>query len=425
MNSPIPADQLLYDPFDAGYQVDPYEGYRQLRDLDPVHFHRGDGTEQRPDFWALSRFADIDAAVREPEAFSSAHGLTMFKDEIAALGLAPTIVMMDPPEHTHKRRLVAKAFSPRRVAQTEGVIREFVRAKLAHLSRVAADGGEVDLHRDFSSTIPSFVVAHLLGVPESDRDRFDPWVSALTSIQDEGFTLSTLGDGAVEAVADMFTYFGELVAARRKHIEAGGEPGDDLISALILAEVEEERLDDWDILGFCFVIVAGGNDTTGNLISHTAMLLDQHHDQRAEIVADPELIPGALTECLRLESSVQSLARYTLRDVTIEGVTIPAGSKVMMIYGSGNRDEREFGATAGELNIHREVHRHLAFTQGPHFCIGSHFAKLQAKVAVEEMYAAHPELGVDMARAVRIRSPFTRGFVELPATGLSLPGKEA
>ena len=411
--------ELLYDPFDAGFQCDPYEGYRQLRDLDPVHFHAGSGTADRPDFWVLSRFADIDAAVRNPEVFSSAHGLTMHADEIKTLGLAPTIVMMDPPEHTHKRRLIAKAFSPRRVADTEGTLREFVRTRLGELGAHAADGEVVDLHRDYSSTIPTFVVSRLLGVPQEDQHRFDPWVSALTTIQDEGFTFSKLGGGAIAAVAEMFEYFGALIADRRAGIEAGGEPGEDLISALIVAEIDGERLTDWDILGFCFVIVAGGNDTTGNLISHTAMLLDQNPAQRAEILGAPELIPDALTECLRLESSVQSLARYTLADVTIHDTTIPAGSKVMMIYGSGNRDEREFGETADQLDIHRQVTRHLAFTQGPHFCIGSHFAKLQAKVAVEEMYAAFPELGVDLDAAVRIRSPFTRGFISLPATGIS------
>lgn len=408
-----------YDPYDEAFLLDPYEGYRVLRDTDPVHFHAGDGTADRPDFWALSRFADIDAAVRDTETFSSAHGLTMYADEIAALGLAPTIVMMDPPEHTVKRRLVAKAFSPRQVASTEQDLRAFVRGRLGELGARAADGETVDLHADFSSAIPTFVLGRLLGVPEADRPRLDPWVRALTTIQDGGFSFSGLGDGAVGAVTEMFGYFGELVAERRAGLEAGGEPGRDLVTALLCAEVDGERLDDWDVLGFCFVIVAGGNDTTGNLVSHTVMLLDAHPEQKAQVVADPGVIPGALTECLRYESSVQALARYTLREVTIGDVTIGEGQKVMMLYGSGNRDEREFGETAGRLDIRREIPRHLAFTQGPHFCIGSHFAKLQARVAIEELYARFPDVGVDMDAAVRIRSPFTRGFASLPATGLA------
>ena len=211
----------------------------------------------------------------------------------------------------------------------------------------------------------------------------------------------------------MFAYCGELIAERRAH------PGDDLISALAQAEIEGERLDDWDILGFCFVIVAGGNDTTGNLISHTVALLGSHPRQREMLAADPGLIPGALSECLRFESSVQALARTTTREVTVGGTTIPAGEKVMMLYGSANRDEREFGPTAEELDITREITGHLGFARGPHFCIGSHFARLQARIAVEELYAAHPTVGVDRDSAVRALSPFTRGFVSLPATGLA------
>lgn len=401
-----------FDPFDRAHLADPYPGYRLLRDTDPVHHHRGDGTAAHPDFWALSRYADVDAAVCDPATFSSANGLTFYRDEIDRLGLAPTIVMMDPPEHTTKRRLLATAFSPRRVARTEPAIRDFVRERLAEMARRYDDGEVVDLHRDFSAQIPTFVLARLFDLPAADTPRFGPWVSALTTLQEEGFRPAGLEGGAVAAVAEMFAYFGELVTERR------AAPGDDLISALVTAEIDGERLDDWDVLGFCFVIVAGGNDTTGNLISHTVALLDQHPRQREMIVADPALIPGALAECLRYESSVQALARTTTREVTVGGVTIPAGEKVMMLYGSANRDEREFGPTAGELDIRRESTGHLAFARGPHFCIGSHFARLQARVAVEELYAAHPHAGVDADAAVRALSPFTRGFVSLPATGL-------
>ena len=404
-----------FDPFDPAHLADPYPAYRALRDSDPVHHHTGDGTASHPEFWALSRYADVDAAVTAPETFSSASGLTFYRDEIAKLGLAPTIVMMDPPEHSAKRRLLAKAFSPKRVAATEPVVRDFVRNTLAGLTGRHADGEVVDLHRDFASQVPTYVLAHLFGLPDADRPLFDPWVSALTTLQEEGFRPEGLEGGAVAAVAAMFEYFGALITERR------AAPGDDLISALTQAEIDGETLTDWDVLGFCFVIVAGGNDTTGNLISHTAMLLDRHPDQRAMLVADPGLTPGALTECLRFESSVQALARTATCDVTIEGVTIPAGEKVMMLYGSANRDERRFGPTAGQLDITREDTGHLAFSRGPHFCIGSHFARLQARLAVEELYAAHPNLGVDHERTVRALSPFTRGYTSLPATGLTAP----
>ena len=408
-----PATAPMFDPFDPAHLADPYPGYRLLRETDPVHHHRGDGTTAHPDFWALSRYADVDAAVCDPGTFSSASGLTFYRDEIEKLGLAPTIVMMDPPEHSGKRRLLAKAFSPKRVAATEPRIRDFVRGRLAEMAERYDDDEVVDLHRDFSAQIPTFVLAHLFDLPTADRPLFGPWVSALTTLQEEGFRPAGLEGGAVDAVAEMFAYFGELIAERRAH------PGDDLISALAQAEIEGERLDDWDILGFCFVIVAGGNDTTGNLISHTVALLGSHPRQREMLAADPGLIPGALSECLRFESSVQALARTTTREVTVGGTTIPAGEKVMMLYGSANRDEREFGPTAGQLDITREISGHLGFARGPHFCIGSHFARLQARIAVEELYAAHPTVGVDRDSAVRALSPFTRGFVSLPATGLA------
>lgn len=416
LNDVIPPEShAVFDPFDRAHLADPYPAYRVLRDSDPVHHHLGDGTDTRPDFWALSRYADIDTAVTAPDVFSSANGLTFHRDEIATLGLAPTIVMMDPPEHSTKRRLLAGAFSPKRVAATEPVIRDFVRTRLSELTRLAADGATVDLHRDFSSQIPSFVLAHLFGLPAADRPLFDPWVTALTALQEEGFRTKGLEGGAVSAVAAMFEYFGALITERREN------PGDDLISALTRAEIDGETLTDWDVLGFCFVIVAGGNDTTGNLISHTVALLDRHPDQRAMLVDDPGLIPGALSECLRFESSVQALARTTTREVTFEGVTIPAGAKVIMLYGSANRDERRYGPTAEQLDITREDIGHLAFARGPHFCIGSHFARLQARIATEELYAAHPDVGVDHDAAVRSLSPFTRGFSSLPATGLRVP----
>jgi cytochrome P450 len=396
----------VYDPFDPGFQADPYPAYRRLRDDDPVHRH------DDPPFWALSRFEDIWAATRDADAFSSARGLTFYPDEIGTLGLAPTIVMLDPPRHTVLRRLISHGFTPRRIAGLEDRLREFVRSRIRLMERRAADGETPDLHQDFSSPLPTFALAHLLGVPEADRARFDPWVSALTTLQDDGLDLKSLKDDAVAAVAEMFAYFTDVIAARR------ADPSGDLISALTAAEVDGESLTDWDILGFCFVMVAGGNDTTGNLISHGVALLDGDHAQRERLAADPSLIPNALTEFLRLEASVQALARTTTRPVTLHGTEIPAGEKVMMLFGSANRDEREFGPSAGDLDVTREIPRHLGFSSGVHFCIGSHLAKLQARVALEELLSAHPDVGVDRENARRISSPFTRGWVSLPATGV-------
>jgi len=400
-----------YDPLDAAFLADPYPTYARLRDEAPVHHHSETGDV--PAVWVLSRFADIWDAVRSQKDFSSAQGLTFYPDEIGQLGLPPNLVMLDPPVHTQHRALIGSGFTSRRVAEMEDLIRAFVRARLTDLGERAASGEVVDLHRDFSGTIPTFVLAELFGVAEQDRLRFGPWVQALTAIQNDGMRMDRLdGKGAV---SEMLGFFSEQIEARRR------SPADDLIGALVAAEIDGERLSDWDILGFCFVVVAGGSDTTASLISHGVALLTDRPNQRALLVGDPALIPGAVVEFLRLESSVQGLCRTTLRDVTIHDTTIPAGDKVMMLYGSANRDPREFGDDADTLDVCREIPRHLAFSSGPHFCIGSHLARLQARIAFEEMLSMHPGVSVDNDAGERHRSPFVRGFVSLPAYGFSVP----
>jgi cytochrome P450 family 130 len=396
---------VAYDPSDPTFLSDPYPIYRQLRDTEPLHHH------DEPPFFLLSRFDDVWQAVRRHETFSSAQGLTFHPDEIAKLGLAPTIVMLDPPRQIALRRLISHGFTPRRIGDLEPLLREFVGSLIDGMERLALDGEEVDLQRDFSSPIPTFTLARLLGVPEADRDRFNPWVHALTALPDSGFDVTRLT--ANEAVTEMFDYFAHMVKTRR------GEPRDDLISALVTAEVEGQRLTDWDILGFCFVMVAGGNDTTSSLISHGVMLLDDNHVQRDRLAANHSLIPNALMEFLRLEGSVQGLARTTTEPVDVRGTKIPANAKVFLLYGSANRDEREFGPTADQLNVEREIPRHLGFASGVHFCIGSHLAKLQARVAFEELLTRQPHVGVDVANGERALSSFTRGWASLPATGIA------
>ncbi len=403
-----------YDPLDPAFLDDPYPAYEQLRDHDPVHHHPAD--HRAPAFWALSRFEDIWQAVRQPDAFSSEGGLTFFPDEIAQLGLPPNLVMLDPPRHTRLRGLIGRGFTPRQVTRLEDSIRSFVRARLAEMTERSAAGESVDLHQEYSATIPTYVLAELFGVPEPDRTRFGPWVRHVTALQDQTLNGSALGEiDGIGAVAELLAYFTDVIAERRK------DPGDDLISALVTAELDGERLTDWDILGFCFVVTAGGSDTTAALISHAVMLLGDAPGQRQMLLDHPALIAPAVLEFLRMEPSVQGLGRTTTRDVTIHDVTIPAGEKVMMLYGSANRDPREFGPTADQLDIQREITRHLGFSSGPHFCIGSHLARLQARVAIEELLAAHPAIEVDRAAGVRHESAFVRGWVSLPASGLSTP----
>lgn len=405
-----------YDPLDPEFLADPYPAFAWLREHEPVHHHPAD--HRAPGFWALSRFEHVWDAVRRPEVFSSASGLTFFADEIGQLGIPPTIVMLDPPLQPRLRALIGRGFTPKRVLDLEDRIRDFVRARLREMADRHADGAVVDFHTEFASTVPTYVLAELFGVPESDRTLFAPWVHALTQLQNDGFDASALTGshappGALDAMAEMMGYFTAMIAARRE------APQDDLLGALVAAELDgpdgsTQRLTDWDILGFCFVVTAGGSDTTASLISHAVTLLDGAPDQRQLLLDDPDLVPGALLEFLRLESSVQGLARTTLVDVEVDGVTIRAGEKVMMLYAAANRDPREFGPTADELDVRREIPRHLAFSSGPHFCVGSHLARLQARVAVEELLAAFPRVSLDVAGGRRHESPFVRGWVSLP-----------
>jgi len=403
-----------YDPLDPAFNADPYPTYAVLRDTDPVHYRAPD--HRAPGFWALSRFEDIWQAVRDPGTFSSAQGMTFFGDEIGKLGLPPNLVMLDPPVHTRLRGLIGRGFTPKHVTRLEERIRTFVRGRLTEMGERAAAGETVDLHRDLSATVPTFVLSELWGVPESDRVRFGPWIQQVTALQDltlNGSGVEAAGADGLSAVTDLLGYFTDVIAERRKNPSE-----DDLIGALVNAELDGERLTDWDILGFCFVVTAGGSDTTAGLISHAVTLLGEAPDQRKLLLDDPGLIGPALLEFLRLESSVQGLARTTTRDVTVHGTTIPAGQKVMMLYGSGNRDPREFGAGADELDVRRDVRRHLAFSSGPHFCIGSHLARLQARVAVEELLAAYPWIEVDTAAGTRHQSAFVRAWLSLPVARL-------
>jgi cytochrome P450 len=390
----------IYDPFDPEVIADPYPFYTRLRDEHPVYHN------QRMDFYVLSRYDDIFQALRRPQVFSSAQGLTPVKDEIAQLGLPPTFIMMDPPDHTRLRRLITKAFTPDTVKELEPTIREFVIDHIEAMKQKSADGEEVDLVSGIASPLPTMVVANILGVPPEDRQRFDPWSDAITSASAD-FTLDV--KNAIDAVQGLMSYFTTMCQARR------AQPTGDMISKLTQAEIEGDTLTDWDILGFCFVMIAGGNDTTTNLIGNSMKFLHEYPDQYRELIDDPSLIPNAVEEFLRIESVVQGLSRTTAEDVELHGVTIPAGSKVHNLYASGNRDPRHWGDNADVLDIHRDIDRHLSFAQGPHFCIGAHVARMMVRIYFEEMGARiGEEFEIDWEHAERRHSAFTRGFTKIP-----------
>jgi cytochrome P450 len=373
---------------------DPWDAYRRLREVDPVH--RVTDTHHPP-FWVLSRFADVFAAARDHETFSSAQGLTPDVDSMAMFDeSAVPIVMMDPPDHTTMRRMVSRQMTPRRVAGIEEQVTRFVDERLDAID--SAD--EIDIVSALLKPLPSFVVAHYLGVPTEDRARFDGWTEAIVAANASGEVA-----GAAAAL-DLFAYADELIRRRTS------EPGEDLVTDLV--ELGDEAVSAMWIVGFIFTMVTGGNDTTTGLLSGACELLTSHRDQRQLLLDDPALIGPAVEEFLRLTTPVQNLARTTTRPVTIEGVEIPAGDKVLLLYGSANRDEHEFGPTANVLDVRRPVARTLAFGSGAHHCLGAAAARLQARVALTRLLDRFGDFSVDAERGMFASGAFVRRYESLP-----------
>ena len=382
---------LAFVPRSGESWRDPFPMYRDLRDHDPVH-HAGD-------YWVLSRFADIRAAVTDTDTFSSAQGLTMASTagEAEIITAFAPIVMTDPPAHTAFRRLVSRGFTPRHVIALEEPVRRFVRQTLA---LIAARGGAGDIAVELFKPLPSMVVAQYLGVPEPDRPRFDVWTDAIV-----GATSAGRPDAATDAITEMIGYFSELIEIRRR------EPGDDTVSHLVQ---HGDQLTPLQVLGFAFTMVTGGNDTSAGLLGGAAELLTAHPDARRALAQDPSLIPAAVEEFLRLTSPVQGLARTTTRPAAVAGTVIPAGEKVLMLYGSGNLDEREFGADAAELDLRRTPSQILTFSNGAHFCLGAAAARLMARVTLEELLAAFPDFEVDAGAGRFAEGHYVRRYVALP-----------
>lgn len=385
----------------------PWPMYRALRDRDPVHHVV---PEARPDhdYYVLSRHADVWAAARDHETFSSAQGLTVNYGELELIGLQdnPPFVMQDPPVHTEFRKLVSRGFTPRQVEAVEPKVREFV---VERLERIRATGGG-DIVAELFKPLPSMVVAHYLGVPEEDRVQFDGWTDAIVAANTGsggiGGALETVGD----AVGSMMAYFTELIE-RRRH-----EPEDDTISHLVAAGVgaDGDIVGTLSVLAFTFTMVTGGNDTTTGMLGGSVQLLHQRPDQRRVLAENPDLIADSVDELLRLTSPVQGLARTATRDVTIGGIIVPAGRRVLLLYGSANRDERQYGPDAAELDVRRCPRNILTFSHGAHHCLGAAAARMQSRVALTELLSRCPDFEVDEAGIVWAGGSYVRRPLSVP-----------
>lgn len=372
--------EFVYDPSTPQFQQTLYDDYRILRDQFPVYQSPLTGS------YVLSRFQDVWRAVHDHETFSSV------VDE--AQNLLPQMIYFDPPRHTAMRALVSRAFTPKRVAEVEPLVRTVAR----DLCDEIASRGECELQHEFAAILPSVVIAKMIGVPDEHVPSFRSWTESFLEIQGP--------EDFADAAAKIYALFAELLADRKAH------PRDDMMTALIDAEVDGERLSDDELLGFCLLLILAGNDTTSSLIGTGTVLLAQHPDERRKLLARPAQWGNAIEEMNRIESPTQALPRTTTKDVHLHGVTIPAGSRVMLLWGAANHDDREF-ADPECFDVDRKVTRHLAFGHGVHYCLGANLARLEARAAFEEWHRRFPDYEL-AGEPQRIVSIWARAHSRIP-----------
>jgi cytochrome P450 len=389
---------IYWDPFDVEIDVDPHPVWRRLRDEHPLY------RNERFDFWALSRFADVVAAHRDPRVYSSSHGtvLELMGPEPIATG---QMIFLDPPAHTMLRTLVSRAFTPRRVAQLEDRIRGICTELLDPF--VGTSG--FDYVQDFGALLPSMVISALIGVPDEEREEVRRHIDQVFHIEPG---VGMINDVSFMAQVTLHEYFMSLVHRRR------AKPADDMVTALTQAEITTDdgtvrRLTDDEAVDFTNLLVSAGTETVARLLGWAGVLLAAHPDQRAELAADATLIPNAIEELLRYEAPSPVQGRWTTTDVEWYGTTVPAGSRVLLLTGSAGRDERKY-PDADRFDVHRSFDTHVSFGYGIHFCIGASLARLESRIALEETLRRFPEWDVDHARAKRLHTSTVRGYAELP-----------
>ncbi len=382
-----------YDPFDFRVHEDPYPLYAWMREHAPLYRN-----EER-DFWALSRHADVLAALRRPQLFSNRHGISLEPELWGPEAVKTSFFLaMDPPDHGVRRSLVSSAFTPRRVAAMEDRVREITRDRLDTLRGQR----RFDFSADYAAALPNDVLCEMLGVPEWDWDLVRADTDALNVREDMS---DERGPTSVAAALRMAQYFVDLVTDLRAH------PGDDLTSTLITAEVEGRRLSDSEIVGFLFVMVGAGNESTGKTIGNAWYRGHLDRDvQRAGLEGRAE---DWANETLRHDSASQMVARLVTEDTVLHGTRLPAGSRLAILPACANRDPRVFDDPE-RFDLDRDTSKMISFGHGPHHCLGSVLARLEMRIALEEIGALVSGYEVDLARAHRVHTPHQRGFAALP-----------
>jgi cytochrome P450 len=387
---------VYYDPYEVGINADPYPTYARLREEAPAY------RNERYDFWALSRHADVEQALRDWQTYSNTRSdiLDLIRSGVAL----PSGVLLfeDPPVHGMHRGLLSRVFTPRRMAALEDQVRDFC---IRCLDPLVGSSG-FDIIAELASVLPMRVIGMLLGIPEQDqvavRDRTDDDLRTRP-----GQPMQVREERV--ASGDMFA---DYVAWRAEH------PSDDLMTQLLTAEFEDEHgetrtLTRQEVLTYTAVLAGAGNETTGRLIGWLAKVLAEHPDQRRAVAEDRSLIPRVIDETLRYEPTGHATARYVMRDVECHGTTIPAGSAILLLMASANRDPRRY-PDADVYDIRREDTQHLTFGFGLHYCLGANLARLEGRVALDELLNRFPEWDVDREGMRLAPTSTVRGWERLP-----------
>ncbi|WP_409435195.1 cytochrome P450 [Mycobacterium sp. SMC-14] len=392
-------DEARYDPYDVDLNSDPYPMFRRLREEAPLYYNA------EHDFYALSRFDDVNKALVDHQTFSSARGaiLELIK---ANTPIPPGLILFeDPPIHDIHRKLLARMFTPRKISELESKIREYCARCLDPLIGT----GRLDFVADLGAQMPMRVIGMLVGIPEADqeviRDRSNDNMRTEAgkpmTVASEGFD-----DGSI---------FADYLDWRVEH------PSDDIMTELLNVEFTDEsgttrRLTRDELLMYVMLVAGAGNETTTRLIGWTGKVLAEHPDQRRALVANPALVPQAIEELLRYEPPAPHVARYVTRDVEYYGQTVPEGSVMMMLIGAANRDHRRFAPDGDVFDIHREARQHLTFSVGAHYCLGAALARLEGRIALEEILKRFPDWEVDLTKAALSPTSTVRGWESMPAS---------
>ncbi|WP_193604624.1 cytochrome P450 [Nocardioides dongkuii] len=393
---------IVFDPYDYAFQEDPYPVYRRCRDEDPLHHNA------EHDFWVLTRHADIQQAMRSEGTYSNAMGVSIDK---SAWGPDAHKVMsflgMDPPRQQRLRSLVSKGFTPRRVRELGPRIQQLT----DHYLDQCLERGTFDWITDFAGRLPMDVISEMMGVPEADRIEVRR-LADLVVHREPG--VHDVPQAGMEASLELVVYYADMVEQRKKR------PTEDLTSALLAAEIDGDRLTDEEIIAFLFLMVVAGNETTTKLLGHALFHLTRHPEQYDRVFADPaqpdDLVVPWIEETLRYDTSSQMVARHLLADVELHGKVAPQGSKVLLVLGAANRDDRVF-SDPDRYDIFRdkdEVAQLLSFGGGRHFCLGANLARLEAQIALRELVRRVRHVEVDHDRSVRVHSINVRGFASVP-----------